>query len=94
MDNRRCWLCGRNGATDPLERHHVFGGANRRKSEKYGLVVWLCGNECHRLGPESAHRNKTTMQILHRYGQKKAMREQGWTKEDFVRVFGKNYVEE
>ena len=30
----RCWLCGRWGW---LEEHHIFGGANRKKSEKYGL---------------------------------------------------------
>ena len=92
MDEKKCWLCGRNGAADPLERHHIFGASNRRKSEKYGLVVWLCGNDCHRLGPESAHRNKQTMQMLHRYGQKKAMREQGWSVEEFRQVFGKSYL--
>ena len=48
---KRCFLCGKNGAADPLERHHIFGGPNRGKSEKYGLVVLLCGEECHRNGP-------------------------------------------
>ena len=33
---RACWLCGRNGASDPLDAHHIFGGANRKLSEKYG----------------------------------------------------------
>lgn len=29
-----------------------------------------------------------------RYGQEKAMREQGWTVDEFIREFGKNYLEE
>lgn len=33
---RACWLCGKNGNGDPLELHHIFGGAMRSKSEKYG----------------------------------------------------------
>ena len=47
MNDKRCFLCGRNDPSDPLERHHILGGANRKKSEKYGLVVYLCGNRCH-----------------------------------------------
>ena len=34
---RSCWLCGRNGTAEPLDKHHIFGGAYRKKSEKYGL---------------------------------------------------------
>lgn len=29
------------GDTRWLEKHHIFGGANRKLSEKYGLWVWL-----------------------------------------------------
>jgi hypothetical protein len=32
------------------------------------------------------------MLALHQYGQEKAMREQGWIVEDFIKVFGKNYL--
>lgn len=42
---RSCWLCGRNGTAEPLDKHHIFGGAYRKKSEKYGLTVYLC-HEC------------------------------------------------
>ena len=89
---RRCWLCGRNGSNDPLDRHHIFGGSNRKKSERYGLVVDLCHNSCHIFGRNAAHQNPVTMQELHEYGQRKAMAEQGWTVEDFRRVFGKSYI--
>lgn len=89
MNGRTCWLCGRSGN---LDRHHIFGGANRKKSEKYGLVVDLCHHDCHIFGKSAAHNNKETMKMLHEYGQRKAMEEQGWTTEDFIREFGRNYL--
>ena len=92
MRQRKCWLCGRNGSADPLDRHHIFGGANRKKSDKFGLVVDLCHDRCHIFGKEAVHQNAETMQRLHEYGQRKAMAENGWTVDDFRREFGKNYI--
>lgn len=89
---KKCWLCGANGASDPLDRHHIFGGPFRKKSEKYGLTVYLCHSNCHIFGPMAAHQNKETMNMLHQYGQRRAMKENGWTTEDFIREFGKNYI--
>lgn len=94
MEEKRCWLCGRNGAGDPLDVHHIFGGANRKLSDKFGLTVYLCHERCHIFGPEAAHRSGETAERLHRYGQEKAMREQGWNREQFRMVFGKNYLDE
>lgn len=91
-DNRRCFLCGRNGASDPLDLHHIFPGPYRKKSEKYGLVVYLCHNRCHIFAKTAVHRNGNQMRLLRRYGQLKAMREQGWTEDDFRREFGKSYL--
>lgn len=87
---RECWLCGRTNGQ--LDRHHIFGGPFRKKSERYGLVVDLCHDRCHIFGSEAAHQNKQTMDALHQYGQRKAMIEQGWTTEDFIREFGRNYL--
>lgn len=92
-DYKKCFLCGRNGHGDRLERHHIFGAANRPKSEKYGLVVWLCGERCHRLGKYSAHQNREVAKYLHQQGQRKAMQDQGWTVEQFIEAFGKNYLD-
>lgn len=92
MDGKCCFICKRNGCLDPLERHHIFGGGRRKLSEKYGLVVYLCGSRCHREGKYSAHQNAEIADYLHRFGQKKAMREQGWTAEEFREVFGANYL--
>lgn len=87
---RKCFLCGR---TTGLDRHHIFGGPYRKKSEKYGLTVDLCHDSCHIFGPNSVHQNRETMLRIKRYGQKKAMEENGWSTEDFIREFGKNYLE-
>ena len=57
-----CFFCGK-PATD---RHHIYGGPNRPKSEKYGLVVYLC-RECH----DKVHfgKDRSYMDRLHVYGQ-------------------------
>lgn len=89
---KKCWLCGRNGSSDPLDRHHIFGGWRRNKSEKYNLVVYLCHMDCHIFGQDAVHQNAETMQRLHEYGQRKAMKENHWSMEDFIREFGKNYL--
>lgn len=90
--SRRCYQCGRNGNGDPLERHHVFNGAYRMKSERYGAVVDLCGRRCHRESPESVHRNAAVNLALKEEFQRKIMAEQGWTVQQFVDEFGKNYT--
>lgn len=91
---RCCYLCGANGSMDPLDRHHIFGGANRKLSEKYGLTVYLCHSKCHIFGPEAVHNNRNAMQMLHEIGQKKAMQDNGWSIDDFRDVFGANYLDE
>ena len=91
---RECWLCGKNGAEDPLDLHHVFNGAYKKKSERYGLLVYLCHDACHETGRYAVHRNAETERYLKQWGQRKVMREQHWTTEEFIEVFGKNYLEE
>ena len=75
-----------------MDKHHIFGGPYRGKSEKYGLYVYLCHNRCHIYGNMSVHQNQKTMRQLKRYGQLKAMKENGWSTDDFIREFGKNYI--
>ena len=81
-------LCG---STVWIEKHHIFGGALRKKSEKYGLVVDLC-HYCHNESPNGVHFNKGRMLELHQYGQRKAMAENNWTIEEFRKEFYKNYL--
>lgn len=92
---KACFLCGRNGTDEPLERHHIFNGTGlRKKSDRYGLTVRLCAYSCHNGGPDSVHVNQDVDRKLKQYGQKKAMEENGWSVEDFIREFGKNYLDE
>lgn len=85
----KCFLSGTYGI---VERHHIFGGARRDLSERYGLVVYL-SPEKHQIDRDSAHRSGETADRLHRYGQRKAMLENDWTVEQFRLVFGKNYLD-
>lgn len=87
-----CYLCGRPGGFEPLDKHHVFGGALRGKSEKYGLFVWLHHDSCHIFGRGSAHQSGETARYLHQQGQRAAMGRYGWGVEDFRREFYKNYL--
>lgn len=92
MSDRRCALCGANGATDPLDRHHVFGGALRKKSEKYGAVVYLCHHRCHIFGANSAHQSREVRLHLKRQAQARIMFQQGWTLDEWLQEFGKSYL--
>ena len=83
-----CDLCGKYGY---LERHHIFGGANRSLSEKYGLVVNLC-HECHNEPPDGVHFNAENMLALRKWAQKQAMENYGWDEAEFIKIFGRSYL--
>lgn len=87
MDSKKgvCFICGRIG---PTERHHIFGGANRRWSEKYGLVVHLC-HWCHNEPPNGVHHNVRQMRWLRALGQEEF--EKTHSHEEFMQIFGRNY---
>ena len=89
-----CFLCHANGYTDPLNRHEVFGGAFRDKSKRIGLWVSLCHNRCHQEGKDSVHKSREKNLHLKRLAQMKAMKTYHWDTEDFIREFGKNYLED
>lgn len=85
---RKCYLCG---STQWIERHHVFGGACRKLSEKYGLVVDLC-HYCHNEPQNGVHFNREIRERLQAEIQQAAMDRYGWTVEDFIKIFGRNYL--
>lgn len=85
---RKCFICNK---TIYLERHHIFGAANRKKSEKYGLVVDLC-YECHRTSKTAVHNDAKAALKLHQYGQRKFMHEHNIGIDGFRGIFGKNYL--
>ena len=83
---RKCYLCGRNWA---IEKHHVFGGSNRKKSEKYGMTVDLC-HWCHNEPPDGVHHNSEQNKRLKAGFQGKF--EETHSREEFRRIFGKSYI--
>lgn len=89
-DSSYCYLCGR--SDQPLDSHHVFGGANRKKSERYGLKVYLCHDRCHIFGRGAVHQNAEVDRRLKQEVQRTAMKRYDWSFEDWRREFGKNYI--
>ena len=88
-DKTHCFICGKNGGYWGLDTHHIWFGALRKKSEEYGLTVRLCHIECHL---EGVHKNAKIDRKLKQIAQKRAMKHYGWTTEEFIRIFRKNYL--
>lgn len=87
--NKECYICGK---TYGLEKHHViFGNSNRKWSDKYGLTVWLCGETCHRNGPQAPHRNRISDLKLKQDAQR-AFESRFGDREKFREIFGKSYL--
>ena len=93
-DKTKCFICKQNANGDPLDKHHIFGGALRKKSERYGLTVYLHHDRCHIFGKESVHKNARINRKLQAFAQEKAMEHYGWDVERFIKEFYKNYLEE
>lgn len=88
QDTKECFLTQRR---NNLHSHHIFHGSYKRKmSEKYGLKIWLTA-ELH----ENLHgKNGSSFDLkLKQMAQTKAMEHYNWSIEDFIRIFGKNYLE-
>ncbi len=85
---KECWFCG---SQQYLQMHHVFAGAYRKKSTKYGFVVPLC-MACHLLSPDGVHVNQERNLVLKRWAQEQF--EETHTRQEFREVFGKNYLED
>lgn len=75
-------------------RHEIFfGTANRKKSIKYGLVVFI-KPEDHNMSEYGVHGSKGHEfdMYLKKLGQERAMDEYAWTTSEFIDIFGKNYL--
>lgn len=75
-------------------RHEIFfGTANRKKSIKYGLVVFIMPED-HNMSAYGVHCSKGHEFDMHlkKIGQKRAMAEYGLTTSEFIEIFGKNYL--
>lgn len=87
--DKRCYICG---SYEWLEEHHIYAGnPNRRISEENGFKVYLC-HWCHNEPPRGVHHNKAKMMLLKRQCQAK-YESMGHTREEFMRLIGKNYLD-
>ena len=73
-------------------RHEVFGGANRQRSIKDGLVIFLTP-EMHNLSNKGIHFDKKFRDYAHKIGQVRWQEYYKKTKEDFLKEYGKNYLD-
>ena len=85
-DMDHCYFTG----TAPVERHHIFGGINRKNSEKYGFIVPL-RPDLHPNGVYAGQSAKLIDLKLKTMAQEYFEREYG-TRDDFRRIFGKSYL--
>lgn len=84
QNEKVCYKCG-----FPLyvDKHHIYGAANRPISEKDGCFIYLC-RRCH----DRLHLNPKFMATY------KARCEEAWLKkynktiEDFIARYGRNYL--
>ena len=83
QNGRYCYITGR---TDNLDKHHVFGAANRKHSEQFGCWVWLTHDvhmQAHQRSPELLTQLKQECQ--ERF-------EEIHGHERFMQIFGRNYL--
>ena len=83
QDEKKCFITGYEGQ---LDRHHVYHGPRRLAAEKYGCWVWLR----HDIHMELHDRNKALDRMLQRTCQERF--EEIYSHEEFMDVFGKNYL--
>ena len=93
-NSRTCYLCvilhDNWNEHSILDEHHVFGGANRKNSEEYGLKVYLC-HDHHIYGPEAVHSNARIRHELQRTAQREF--EKRHSHKEFMEIFGRNYLD-
>ena len=90
-----CYLCRKLDHNEQirknLETNHIFGGPNRTISETNGFKVKLCP-EHHRTGPKAVHRNMESMRLIQKDAQREY--EKNHTRQQFLDLIGRNYMEE
>jgi hypothetical protein len=87
QDKKQCYVSHR---TDGLQKHHIiYGTANRKQSDKYGLTVWL-RPEYH-TGQTGVHGGNKTLDLeLKQMAQREF--EKVYSHEKWMEVFKRNYL--
>lgn len=74
----KCYYCGKEGKMD---LHEIYGGSNRKRSIKNGLVIPLC---------RICHSNEEIINFLRIKLQKEY--EKKHSRDDFIKLIGKSYT--
>lgn len=85
-NERVCWVCK---SPYMLHKHHVWAGARRQSSEHYGAWVYLCERH-HNMSSMGVHNRPDLDAKLKAYAQKK-LEENGMSRAEFIRIFGRNW---
>lgn len=72
----------------PADRHHVFHGSYRKAAERWGCVKYL--PHVFHIGTGGPHQNAEYDRRL-KAGYQQLLEEAGWTREEFMETFGRNY---
>ena len=91
QSEKECFITGQ---TQNLHKHHIFfGNPGRKISEREGFWVYLCGR-LHNQSNEGVHgKNGHELDLyLKRVCQKKY--EEKHTRDEFIRLIGKNFLED
>lgn len=90
-DPSRYWAsCFVTGRTYELDVHHIFHGPYRSKSDELGCWVYL-SHEVHM----ALHDHREPYADLDAYLKQtcqQAMEDAGWSREDFIKTFGRSYI--
>lgn len=85
----RCYVCG----SSPVHLHEVFyGTANRKLSKEDGLVIPLCPAH-HNMSNMGVHFNKALDEKIKQQAEKIWLKEYSKTVDDFIKRYGKNYLD-
>lgn len=90
-----CYICAHrynDWSCKPTQEHHIiYGGGQRKDSEREGIKVYLCLKH-HGTGEEGVHGSREMREWLCREAQREY--EKTHTREEWMQEFKKNYLEE
>lgn len=87
QSRKECYFTKSTGA---LHKHHIFEGKNRQISEREGFWVYLIPR-LHNMSDDGVHFNKERDLFLKRKCQAKY--EETHTREEFISLIGRNYLD-
>ena len=88
QEEKECYVTGR---TKGLHKHHIYGGPNRQISEKNGFYIWLIPT-FHNLSDKGIHFDKAFDLNVKRACQREY--EKTHSREEFMKLIGRNYLED